>query len=171
MASEVGRALPSWNQPQEFLQLHPLYCGSRRAPNSGWGIHLVEHAASRTSNTAGMCPGLQVDTQQALSPMAHLMHDAWTHGKVDRILEPLQQASSPLSNSSFETALPISEQTWQSNTPPERLKNWPSMQTAKLGKDHWDAQQTFKGCFRVPKTEEVMQLFNVSSEDDLLETL
>ena len=37
--------------------------------------------------------------------------------------------------------------------------------------DHQDAQQTFKGCFGVPKTKEVMQLLNVSSEDDLLETL
>ena len=37
--------------------------------------------------------------------------------------------------------------------------------------DHWDMQQTFEGCFRVPKTEEVMRLLNVASEDDLLETL
>ena len=37
--------------------------------------------------------------------------------------------------------------------------------------DCWDAQQTFKGCFGVPKTEELMRLLNVASEDDLPETL
>ena len=37
--------------------------------------------------------------------------------------------------------------------------------------DHWDAHQTFKGHFGVPKTKELMRLLNVASEDDLPETL
>ena len=37
--------------------------------------------------------------------------------------------------------------------------------------DHQDVQQTFEGHFRVPKTEEVMSLLKVASEDDLPETL
>ena len=37
--------------------------------------------------------------------------------------------------------------------------------------DRQDAQQTFEGCFGVPKTEKLMRLLNVASEDDLLETL
>ena len=37
--------------------------------------------------------------------------------------------------------------------------------------DCQDAQQTFKDHFSVAKTEEVMRLLNVASEDDLLETL
>ena len=37
--------------------------------------------------------------------------------------------------------------------------------------DRCDMHQTFEGHFGVPKTEEVMRLLNVSSEDDLLETL
>ena len=32
-------------------------------------------------------------------------------------------------------------------------------------------QQTYEGCFRVPKTKEVMRLLNIASEDNLLETL
>ena len=44
------------------------------------------HAASRTASTAAPCLGLQVITQQALSPMTHLTHDAWAHMEVDRIL-------------------------------------------------------------------------------------
>ena len=37
--------------------------------------------------------------------------------------------------------------------------------------DRRDAQQTFKDCFGVSKTEEVMRLLIVTSEDDLPETL
>ena len=50
------------------------------------------HAALRTANTAGMCSGLQVVTQQAVSPMVRSMHDAWAHGEAYKILEPLWQA-------------------------------------------------------------------------------
>ena len=61
------------------------------------------HAASRTASTAALHSGLQVITQQALSPTTHLTCDAWAHEEVARILELLQQTSPPLSNSLFET--------------------------------------------------------------------
>ena len=62
------------------------------------------HVASRTTNTTGICSGLQVDTQQALSLMVCSTHDAWAYMEVDKILEPLQQMSPPLSNALFEAA-------------------------------------------------------------------
>ena len=45
------------------------------------------------------------------------------------------------------------------------------MQTVRPGKTAKMCSRLSKAVFGVPKTEEVMRLLNVSSEDDLLETL
>ena len=47
------------------------------------------HAALSTASTAAPCSGLQVITQQALSPTTHSTCNAWAHEEVARILEPL----------------------------------------------------------------------------------
>ena len=87
------------------------------------------------------------------------------------MLEPLQQASPPLSNTSFENTfaqLCMDLAGQQATRDAQELAQHTDHEARE---DHWDAQQTFKGCFGVSKTEEVMRLLNVASEDDLLETL
>ena len=129
------------------------------------------HAALRTASTAAPCSGLQVVTQQALSPMTCSTRDTWAHVEVDRILEPLRQASPPLSNSSFENAFAQLHTDIASLHATRKAQELAQHADREAREDHWDAQQTFKGRFRVPKTEEVMRLLNVCSKDDLPETL
>ena len=129
------------------------------------------HAASRTASTAAPCSGLQVITQQALSPMMCSTCNAWAHMEEDKILEPLQQASPPLSNSSFKTTFTQLCTDMASQHTAREVQELAQHADREASKDCWDAQQTFKGRFRVPKTKEVMRLLNVSSEDNLPETL
>ena len=99
------------------------------------------------------------------------MHDAWAHEEVSKMLQPLHQPSSPLSSSSFKDAFTqlcanmanqhAAREAWEL----AQHANWEARE------DHQDAQQTFKDCFGVAKTKEVMQLLNVASKDDLPETL
>ena len=84
------------------------------------------------------------------------------------MLEPLQQASPPLSNSLFKTAF-VQLCTDMASQYATREARELAQQHADRDtrEDHQDVQQTFEGCFGVPKTEEVMRLLNVASEDDL----
>ena len=47
------------------------------------------HAVSRMASTAAPRSGLQVITQQPMSPMMQSIHDAWAHEEVAKMLEPL----------------------------------------------------------------------------------
>ena len=129
------------------------------------------HAALRTASTAAPCSGLQVITQQALSPTTCLTRDAWAHKEVARILEPLWQTSPPLSSLLFKTAFTQLHTDMASQHTTREAQELAQHTDCEAREDHQDAQQTFEGCFRVPKTEEVMRLLNISSEDDLPETL
>ena len=87
------------------------------------------------------------------------------------MLEPLQQASPPLSNSSFKTTFTQLHTDMASQHTAREAQELAQHADCEAREDCWDAQQTFKGHFGVPKTKEVMRLLNVASEDDLPETL
>ena len=103
--------------------------------------------------------------------MTHSTHNAWAHVEVAKILEPLRQASPPLSNSLFETAFTQLCSDMASQHTTREAQELAQHTDHEAREDCRDVQQTFKGCFGVPKTEEVMRLLNIASEDGLLETL
>ena len=65
------------------------------------------HAASRAASTSAPRSGLQVIMQQAVSPTTRSTRDAWAHEQATKMLQPLHQASPPLSNSSFKNAFAL----------------------------------------------------------------
>ena len=64
------------------------------------------HAASRSGGgTSRACSGLQVPTQQALTPGTHVRHEAWARTEVEVMLQLLRAVvAPPLSNATFEAA-------------------------------------------------------------------
>ena len=87
------------------------------------------------------------------------------------MLQPLRQPSPPLSNSSFENALNQLRVDMANQHATREARELAQHADREAREDSRDAQQTFKDRFGVAKTEEVMRLLNVASEDDLLETL
>ena len=87
------------------------------------------------------------------------------------MLQPLRQPSPPLSNSSFENALTQLRVDMANQHAAREARELAQHADREAREDHRDAQQTFEDRFGVTKTEEVMRLLNVASEDDLPETL
>ena len=87
------------------------------------------------------------------------------------MLQPLHQPSPPLSNSSFENAINQLCVDMANQHTTREAQELAQHSDREAREDRQDAQQMFKDQFSVTKTEEVMHLLNVASEDDLPETL
>ena len=87
------------------------------------------------------------------------------------MLQQLHQPSPPLSNSSFENALTQLHVDMVNQHAAWEARELAQHADQEAREDCRNAQQTFKDRFGVAKTEEVMRLLNVASEDDLPETL
>ena len=87
------------------------------------------------------------------------------------MLQPLRQASPPLSNSSFENAFAQLCADMANQHAAREACELAQHTDWEAREDRQDAQQTFEDRFGVSKTEEVMRLLNVASEDDLPATL
>ena len=87
------------------------------------------------------------------------------------MLQPLHQPSPPLSNSSFENAFAQLHTNMANQHAAREAQELAQHADQEAREDRQDAQQTFKDCFSVTKTKEVMQLLNITSKDNLPETL
>ena len=87
------------------------------------------------------------------------------------MLQPLHQPSPPLSNSSFESTFTQLHADMANQHAAREARELAQHADWEAREDRCDAQQTFEDQFGVAKTEEVMHLLNMASEDDLLETL
>ena len=87
------------------------------------------------------------------------------------MLLPLHQPSPSLSNSSFENALNQLRVNMANRHATREARELAQHADWEAREDRRDAQQTFEDRFSIAKTEEVMRLLNVASEDNLPETL
>ena len=87
------------------------------------------------------------------------------------MLLPLHQPSPPLSNSSFKNALNQLHVDMANQHATREARELAQHADREAREDRRDAQQTFEDRFGIAKTEEVMRLLNMASEDDLPETL
>ena len=87
------------------------------------------------------------------------------------MLQLLHQPSPPLSNSSFENAFAQLRADMANQHATREARELAQHANQEAREDCRDAQQTFKDRFGVSKTEDMMRLLNMASEDDLPETL
>ena len=126
------------------------------------------HAASRSGGgTSRGRSGLQVPTQQALTPGTRVRREAWARTEVEVMLEPLRAVAPPLSNATFEAAFRRLQDDLHAQHNAREAREAAQHAEHEAREDRRDAEQTFEKRFGAPKLEEVLRMLDLASADDL----
>jgi hypothetical protein len=130
------------------------------------------HAASRAAGAgARERSGLQVPTAQALPTTLRATREGWARTEVERILTGLRALPPPLTDTTFVAAFHHLRTDLAVQHAAREARELAQFADREAREDRRDAEQTFERRFGSAKLEEVLRLLNLTSQDDLPDTL
>ena len=107
---------------------------------------------------AQACSGLQhqVPTTQLLLPELHGAHDGWVQEQAKKFFAPLHTMTLPLSSIAFQTGMDQLHSDLAAQHATQEAQELVQHANWEAREDHYNAMQTFKGCFGMAKLEEML---------------